>query len=367
MKLHPAFSFFLIILLFISSVQPVSAGSVDNGKQMIVEALDEFINYKTAKVLDENYGVVFGNTSEAEDLTPAQKIVYMIATAQQNPFGLKWVQETIASDVIWYYKALFWISVITFGLSMLQKYAPETVASISNRFAGHDDFIDYSVWFITICKLALLPIAAFPVIDGLIELEQTISSGLMQNAMEFLQVTGPGTGSVYFFEGIAYSICGWFFAFRIEFINFFAAHILKIIILFSIAWMKSHYIAQVLGEWFATALAMRPVVLWYSCLAVQHISNLYATHGEFNANYGITTNMSPNEAYRQVLSTTFDASGSVAITMSAVIVLSAITAAAAMTWPIFKVITKVIMEYLVTAIYKLIRINNALNSARSKT
>lgn len=356
MRSRSVLSILLFIFLLVFLAQPASAGTIDTSIEVVSRGIQAFVEHGTAKAIANNYGVTFGNTSQMEDLTPAQKIVYMIAAAEHSPYEIKRVRDQVASDVVWYYIIMFFVLTSTFSMSMLQKIAPETVASITNKFDGHDSFFDYSVWFKTLLKLTILPIAAFPIIEGLLELEQGISTGLMSNAMEFLNTTNADPG-IYFFEGIAYSFCGWFFAFRLQFINLFSAHILKVILLFAAAWWNSHYIAQVLGEWFITALAMRPVVLWYSCIAVQHIASI-------NTNYGITEDMTPNEAYSQIWSTTFDVAGVTSIDMTLVIIASALTAAAALTWPIFKVIIKVIMGYLFGAIYKVMRVNNLLNKVR---
>jgi hypothetical protein len=333
-----------------SIIQPVSAGPVDTSIEVVARGIEEFMKKNTEDQLDNTFGVRYGNASEVEDLTPAQRLVYMVAAADHHPFELEWVRHQIASDTVHYYIAMFCLLVITFGLGMLHKVWPEFVDSITNVFNGHDDLYDYTVYMKTLLKLTVLPIAAFPIIEGLLEFEQGLSAGMLANALEFLN-TSTVSGDVWFWEGWAYSFCGWFFAFRLQYMNLFIAHILKVILLFAFVWWNSHHIAEVLGEWFLSALAMRPIVLWYSCIAVQHIASVYENYGSFNANYGITPGMSPTEAYSQVWSTTMDSAGVVSLDMTLVVLASAATAAACLTWPIFKVVVKIVMGYFKNALF----------------
>jgi len=347
MKLRPVLSFIFIIFLLASIIQPVNAGPIDTSIEVVARGIEAYMKRNTEGQLENTFGVRYGNTSEAESLTPAQRLVYMVAAAEHHPFELEWVRNQLASDVVYYFIGMFFLLITAFGLGMLHKTSPEFVDSITSIFNGHEEIYDYTVYFKTLLKLTILPIAAFPIIEGLLELEQGLSSGMLLNAMEFLNTTNAA-GGVWFFEGMCYTFCGWFFAFRLQFMNMFIAHLLKIILLFSFMWWNARYIAQILGEWFLSALSMRPIVLWYSCVAVQHIASV-------NTNFGITPDMSPNEAYRQVWSTTGDVAGIIALDMTLVTIASAITVIIALLWPIFKVIIKIIMGYFKSALFHVLR------------
>lgn len=357
MKSRSVLSTFLFISLFVFLAHPVSAGAIDTSIEVVSRGIDTYFDHKETESFERSFGVSFGNTSEVENLSPAQKIVYMIAAAEHNPFEVEWVRNTFSHDFVWYYIAIVLVSLLTAILSILHKLAPETVGGFSTRFVGHESPFDYTVWGESIALLAILPVIAIPTTEGLLELEHAISSGMVQNSLEFLNMHSGTTGGIFFFEGFTYTSCGSLFAARIQYINQFVANEMKIIFMFSIAWLSTRDFAKVLGEWFISALFMRPVVLWYSCKAVDHISN-------FNTEYGISPDMTPNEAYSQVWSTTADVAGAVAIDMTLVLIASFITAAVMVLWPVFKFLIKVVMGYLVGSIYKVIRVNNAINAVR---
>lgn len=355
MKSFSVLSLFFIILLTLA--QPASAGAVDTSIQVVSSGIESYFEHKELESFERNFGVTFGNTSEMDRLTPAQKIVYMIAAAEHHPLEVQWVREEFASDFVWYYYAVFMVSLITGGMCLLQKTAPETIAGISNRFTGHDGAFDYYIWFETMMFLGFLPVIALPLIQGIMEIEQVISSGMMHNAMEFLNLNSGVTGAIFFFEGFTYTSCGAFFAARIQFINQFTANIMKIIFLFSISWLGSRGVAKIMVEWFISALFMRPIVLFYSSKAVEHI-------GSFDTQYGITPDMNPRQAYAQVWSTTADVAGAIAIDMSLVLICSTITAAVLILWPVIKFLIDVVMKKLGNVIYKVAKANYLLNKVR---
>jgi len=311
------------------------------------------MDHSAEKQFERNFGVTFGNTSEMDTYTPAQKIVYMIAAAEHNPFQVEWVRETFSHDFVWYYHSIFIVSLLTAILSILHKIAPETVGGVSSRFVGHESPFDYTVWGETIALLALLPVIAIPITEGLMELENSISSGMVQNSLEFLNMNSGATGGIFFFEGFTYTSCGSIFAARIQYINQFVANEMKVIFLFAIVWLGSRGISKILIEWFITALFMRPLVLWYSCKAVEHISTLNTSEG----GSGIT----------QGWSATADIMGAVAIDMTLVLILSFFTALTFVFWPVIKFIIQVVLGYLVVSLYKIIRVNNAINTVGGKS
>jgi hypothetical protein len=328
-------SAFTILLLFIAfSIHPVSAGALDNGVEMVAQGINTYMELRAEKNLDNNFGVTFGNTSGME-LTPSQKLVFMIATAEQHPFKIKWVRDTIASDVVYYYMFSLLIMIIIFGLSIAQKTWPEQVSGIFHAFTGHEGFFDYSVMFITSVKLALLPIFSLTMIDFLISIEQMFSNGLMKDSIEYVAFSDK-TAGIWYFESIAYGITGTLFALRIQYINEFTANILKIILLIAIIWNTSQYFGIMFYAWFLSALAMRPLVLLYSSWAVKDIAS--------------------KNGIEAIAATQAD--------MSLVVILSFVTALVLVTWPIFMLLIKVICDYLMGAVYKAVRISDGMRLKR---
>jgi hypothetical protein len=82
---------------------------------------------------------------------------------------------------------------------------------------------------------------------------------------------------------------------------------------------------------------MRPIVLWFSCLAVQDITS------------------QPNEALR-IAATVAD--------MSIVVIASFLVALFLVFWPILMLIVKVISNYLLGTGYKIIKISNQIKMMR---
>jgi len=280
--------------------------------------------------------VTFANTSDAS-LTPSQKLVYMIATAEQNPLNVAWVRKGLASDIILYYFFAVLIIVITFILEIIQKTFPEQVSGVFQAFTGHEGFFDYSVMFTTTLKLALLPVFALPIIDFFLTIEQSISSALMKDSISYIAFSGKTVG-VWFFESVAYAVTGTLFALRIQYINLFTANILKIILLLAISWSISSYIAKLACAWFISCLIMRPIVLWYSCLAVQDIAN------------------NQDNIVAAVAATQCD--------MALVILFSFVTALVLILWPVILIIVKILCDYVLVIFYKAVRISDALGGRR---
>jgi hypothetical protein len=82
---------------------------------------------------------------------------------------------------------------------------------------------------------------------------------------------------------------------------------------------------------------MRPIVLWYSCIAVQDIAN-------------------QGDPVSAILATASD--------MTLVIVFSFITAVILLLWPVFMILIKVICDYVLVIFYKAIRISDAIGGRR---
>jgi hypothetical protein len=331
-----ALTCFIFLLFFVSLVHPVGADPLDTGAEMVAKGIGVFMTNQAEQNLNTTFGVTFANTSDAS-MTPSQKLVYMIATAIQNPLNVGWVRKGVSSDIVLYYFFAVLIIVITFLLEIIQKTFPEQVSGVYQAFTGHEGFFDYSVMFTTTLKLALLPVFALPILDFALTMEQSISSALMKDSIQYIAFTGK-TAGVWFFESIAYAATGTLFALRIQYINLFTANILKIILLFAVPWGISRYLGRLLCAWFISALIMRPIVLWYSCLAVQDIAN------------------NQDNIVSAIAATQCD--------MSLVILFSFITAVILLLWPVFMIVIKIVCDYVLVIFYKAVRISDAIGGRR---
>jgi hypothetical protein len=330
------FSFFILLVFFISFITPVYATPIDTSIEVVSRGIEQFVEYRSEKILEENYGISYGNTSESENLTPSQKLVFMIAAADQNPYLVKEVRDTLASDLVWFGIILVGVSIYMFVLTLLQKHAPSVIATLDKRFIGHEEIHDYTVWLEVLLTLVVFVIICLPTIETIIELEQNLSVGLTLKGLEYLKLTSSAP-DVYFWEAQAYGICARFFLWRIEYINWFAANILKIIILYGVALFYSKYIAELFAAWFLSCLLMRPVVLYISAKALQDIA----------ATYPQTDSMWGNLAgFVDIYGVTYQ-------NMIGVTILSAIICFVAIFGPIIIMIIKIFWDYLFSIAYKL--------------
>ncbi|MFZ2499554.1 hypothetical protein [Methanosarcina sp.] len=343
MTSNSTLSFFIFIIFLTSFVSPVSANPIDTSIEVVSRGIGNFVEYQAAKNLEDSYGVTFGNTTKSESLPPSHKLVVMIAAANQNPYKTKVVRDQLASDMVWFSIAVFFISLITFGLTLLQKYAPGFVSSLDNRFIGHDEIHDYTVWLEALGTVVILAIVVLPSIEEILELEQSFSDGLTLNALEFLKLT-PAAPRIFYWESQAYSFCASFFLWRIEYINWFAGNALKIIILYSVALFYSRYLAGLLTAWFLSVVFMRPLILWYSNIAIKDIA---AAYPQTDSMYGDLAGL-------------IDINGIINQDMTFVIFASALTCIIGILWPVFMMILKIIFDYLLSCLYKFLLISRTL-------
>jgi hypothetical protein len=326
----------LLFILFFTA-QPVSAGVIDDGINMIALGMDKYVVHMSENILNNSYGVTFANNSQIANYKPSQKLVYEVAAAQQSPYEVESVQQTFATELVWYMIIGLLIIVIIGGLNIIQKAFPEEVSGTYEMFTGHEGFFDYTATLKTTLKLGLMPILALPIIDTLLTLEQLISSGMTADSLTFINSPAPQTAGIWIFEAIAYAICSWIFFLRIAYINAFCSHILIIILLLCLTWSVSKYIGELFIAWFLSALFMRPIVLWFSCLAVQDIAS------------------QPNNAL---------AVAATAADMTIVVIASFLVALFLVFWPIIMLIVKVISNYLLGTGYKIIKISNQIKMMR---
>ncbi|MCE5226194.1 MAG: hypothetical protein LLG05_10120 [Porphyromonadaceae bacterium] len=344
-----------MIFFYLSSLIPsASAGAIDEGAEMIARGIDAYEDYKATKILESNFGVSFDNVEDVEDKTPSQKLVYMIAAATQSPFKVEWVRETWAHDFIYYILISVLIIALSWCLEIAQKDYPEKIDAISNRFTGHSSVFDYSVSFKTALKLGLGPIVLFFIIDTLVSFEQALSSGLMLDSIEYISLTADKAG-IWFFETMSYGMTGWFFASRIQYVNLFTAHSLKIILMFVIPWGWLYHVAGLLSAWFCSALFMRPIVLYYSSSAVKDLAGVGILPN--------VTSLDPNDAYDAVWSSVGTAGAQTAAEMTTVSILTFVTAMVLVVGPLLYAIFKILIYYAVGQ-YKAAKISTQLNKIR---
>ena len=320
-------------LLALWLIHPVNASPLDDGVEMVAKGIERYLELRAEKNLEKNFGVSFGNNSDMENYTAGQKIVYMIAAAEQNPLQLQWVRDSISSEFVYYYSFALLILFFTYLLEILQKMFPEKISGAFQAFTGHEGAIDYSVLFETTAILAMLPVFIFPILEFFRTLEQVFTDSLMTDSMEYISFASQDAG-VGFFESITYTICAPFFAFRIQYINEFYAHVFIVILLLALVFRFSKMIGLLFCAWYLSALFVRPVVLFYSSLAVKDVAS--------------------KSGMEAVLATQAN--------MSLVLILSFITVLVAVLWPVLILILKIITDYITYAVFKANRITKLVRS-----
>lgn len=261
-----------ILILFLIVPFPASAG-MEEGKEMVKDAIKETPEEWADEALSENWGVTLGNLSEEVNATPSAKMINGIAAAEQHPKELDWVQEEHDRDYETYIICgaiiLVWIA----GYFYLQKFKPEQAGEFTEFFSGAQHFIGIGIYYKTLVLLILLPAGLPFLMDYSIDLEQAWSSGIMQDSLEYISFSVENA-PLYFYQGISYLLSGGFFLSRIEFINTIYAKVLFVAIAIAIPWNYIRYLGLGVLLFFETVLFMRPVVLLINAKTVQHVAEM---------------------------------------------------------------------------------------------
>lgn len=280
----------LILVLFLLSPSLVLADSMDAGKEMISSALEEAPVKAADKMLAQNFGVTPGNLSDAENHTASEKLVNSIAAAEQHPETVKWVMDERKNDYITYILVGLILIVLVVGYFFLQKISPERAGEITEFFAGSQLFVGYGLYVKTLFLLIALPTILPFILDYSIEFEQALSSGIMQNSLEFISFSTENV-PLYFYQAISYVLSGAFFLARVQFINVIYAKVLFLALALCIPWNFIRYLGLGAFLYFETALFMRPLVLWMNAEMVKHVASMSTATAIATApaTYGIMT------------------------------------------------------------------------------
>lgn len=264
---------FILILLLVSPF-PVSAG-MDEGKEMVKDALKETPEEWADEALSENWGVTLGNLSDEVEASPSAKMINGIAAAEQHPETLEWVQEEQKKDYTTYVISGLIILVWIAGYFFLQKFRPEQAGQFTEFFSGAEHFLGIGLYYKTLILLILLPAGLPFLLDYSIELEQAWSSGIMQDSLEYIAFSTENI-PLYFYQAVSYTLSGPFFLSRVELVNTVYAKVLFVAIAIAIPWNFIRYLGVGTLLFFETILFMRPVVLLINAKTVQHVSEMSA-------------------------------------------------------------------------------------------
>ena len=261
-----------ILILFLLAPFPASAG-LEEGKEMIKDAIKEMPKEWADKALSEKWGVKLGSLPDEVNASPSAKLINGIAAAEQHPKDLKWVKEEQARDYKTYIICgsiiLVWIA----GYFFLQKFKPEEAGKVTEFFSGAQHFLGFGLYFKTLILLILLPAGLPFLLDYSIDLEQAWSSGIMQDSLEYISFSMKNA-PLYFYQGISYLLSGGFFLARIELINTIYAKVLFVAIAIAMPFKFIRYLGLGVLLFFETVLFMRPIVLLINAKTVQHVAEM---------------------------------------------------------------------------------------------
>lgn len=252
-----------------------STNSMDEGKEMVKDAIKETPEEWADAALSENWGVTLGNLSDEVDASPSAKMINGIAAAEQHPKTLTWVQEEQKQDYTTYIICGLIVLVWIAGYFFLQKYRPVQAGQITEFFTGAEHFLGFGLYFKTLLLLIVLPAGLPFFLDYSMDLEQAWSSGIMQDSLEYISFSTENI-PLYFYQGISYLLSGGFFLSRIALINTVYAKVLFVAIAIAIPWGFIRYLGLGTLLFFETALFMRPIVLLINAKTVQHVSEMSA-------------------------------------------------------------------------------------------
>ena len=261
-----------ILILFLLAPFPASAG-MEEGKEMVKDAIKETPEEWADEALSENWGVTLGTLPDELNATPSAKMINGIAAAEQHPKDLKWVKEEHKRDYTTYIISGLIILVWIAGYFYLQKYKPEEAGEVTKIFSGAEHFIGFGLYFKTLILLILLPAGLPFLLDYSIDLEQAWSSGIMQDSLEYISFSVENA-PLYFYQGISYLLSGGFFLSRIELINTIYAKVLLVAIAIAIPFKFIRYLGLGVLLFFETVLFMRPIVLLINAKTVQHVAEM---------------------------------------------------------------------------------------------
>ena len=265
---------FILILVLLSPL-PVFAG-IDEGKEMVKDALKETPEEWADNALSENWGVSLGTLPEEVNATPTAKMINGIAAAEQHPKTLEWVNEEQKNDYTTYVICGLIVLVWAAGFFFLQKYKPEQAGEVTEFFSGAQHFIGFGLYYKTLILLILLPTALPFLLDFSIDLEQAWSSGIMYNSLDYISLSSENL-PLYFYQAMSYTLSGPFFLSRVAFINTLYAKVLFVAIAIAIPWGFIRYLGIGALLFFETVLFMRPVVLLINAKTVQHVAGMSST------------------------------------------------------------------------------------------
>ncbi len=247
--------------------------SMDEGKEMVKDAIKETPQEWADEALSETWGVKLGSLPDEVSASPSAKLINGIAAAEQHPESLQWVQEEQDGDYMTYILCGLIILVWIAGYFFLQKFKPEEAGKVTEFFSGAQHFLGFGLYYKTLILLIILPAGLPFLLDYSIDLEQAWSSGIMQDSLEYISFSTENI-PLYFYQGMSYLLSGGFFLGRIELINIVYAKVLFVAIAIAIPWNFIRYLGLGTLLFFETVLFMRPIVLLLNAKTVQHVAEM---------------------------------------------------------------------------------------------
>jgi hypothetical protein len=265
----------IILILFLLLPLPVLASTMDAGEDMISGGLNKWIKSQADSMMSP-VGVSMGNLSNNESATPSQRLIYDLDTYELDPYSVGWIKQTALDDYKTYVLVGFLILISLAVLHYLQILNAPLVGEASEFIYGHEKYFDFGAILKTFAKLIFIPIVLPFVLIYSINFEQALSSGIMENALQYISFSSDNL-MLYIIQAVAYAFDSLFVFARILLINEICAKVLLIGLFLCVPWnfLKSLGLGVII--YFYTALFMRPVLLLITTMAVQQVAGMSPT------------------------------------------------------------------------------------------
>jgi hypothetical protein len=261
-----------IILIFICLTSVASAADpTDVGKDMVKGGIETAIVDSANSIMYNFAGVTTGNVSNVNE-TASQRLIEMVALYQQHPYKVGWVRKEVVEDYLVYVLAGIIIIIFTAIFLFAQVIWPEQVGAATAQVYGYEKFFDFRMFIGTLAKLIAIPMFLPFALSYAVDLEQVISSGIMQDSLQYISLSTSNI-PLYVVQALSYMCCGNFVVARILIINDICAKVFFVALLLCIPWDFSKAVGEMILLYFVTLLAMRPMMLWITAMSIKYVAD----------------------------------------------------------------------------------------------
>lgn len=261
-----------IIILFLLLPIPVLASSMDAGEEIIAGGLNKWVKSQADNAMGSDFGVTTGNLSNT-NVTPSQRLIYNLDTYELDPYSVGWIKQTVIDDYSTFILVGLLILILLACLYYFQIIDSSMVGEATEFLYGHEKYFNYHEYLTTFTKLVFFPIALPFILIFSMNFEQTLSSGIMSDALQYISFSSDNI-TLYLIQAVAYTLDSLFIFARILVINEVCAKVMLIALFVCVPWGFIKNIEIGILIYFYTALFMRPILLLITTMAAKQVFGL---------------------------------------------------------------------------------------------